>query len=475
MYFYYLYAICASESDDIESCIIGAIKKNTGKGSLVESSNNLNSVKEKQSEKNPLAKIALALKNDKKDYLHKETVKPGDEPELSITETKNQTSKTPKDTKPGPDDTKENNSPKNIIEVDQVANNKTHGLDLQDTNNEDIGPELRSALAEKIGYDGSKDFDSLKTKRWGVVIEKKDKNNHIKTIKKIEIAIELLSTQSKTILENGAGKTIERKPEFKTVIGRIKPPFRAKKEDSEANKKLLKNLVDLLHISRSVKKSDISKHEPINAKIVELPDDKMIENNLNGAEKFDKEFETANGGLHILYTIANNVKTLKKDWKFKKNIERINGILIYEKDGIYHDYWDKLTFAKDKDKYTDETDIFEGMPVNSYEEIIEKGNLTPIGFYQSKDLTEDDHEKHFKTIKNIIRELAKERKVNIPELFRENNKIPIIDRLIFARAYKNTLGPSKQEDNYVKVCVCDDSFCIKPCEQIRWVKKNNLE
>lgn len=201
---------------------------------------------------------------------------------------------------------------------------------------------------------------------------------------------------------------------------------------------------------------------------------KKIKLELIEVDKYKHEFATIQGSVRILNTITRNLDILKKISKKKDIIGKIKGILIYKSNDSYKDYWGRIKFEKIGDKYIDETGYFEGIVCSSFHEIAEEGNITPIGFFQSKKLTRGELGSQFTTTKILVDEIAHDKNQNIKELMEANNDMSVIDKLIFAYAYKKIFNDENKFNDDVKVCVCKDNVCINPCTDFKWVKKIHL-
>lgn len=228
--------------------------------------------------------------------------------------------------------------------------------------------------------------------------------------------------------------------------------------------------------NKSALLSDSSSDKKSSGKKIKIDKHKLekIRCELLEADKYAHEFTSIQGSVRILNIISRNLDILKKNADSKELIGGIKGILIYKKDDEYKDYWDKLKFKKVGDKYIDDTGFFEGILCKTYQQIADEGNITPIGFFQSNKLTRGQLGAQFTSIKILIDEIAREKKKNIRELMDENGDMSVVDKLIFAYAYKKIYNDETKFKDDVKVCICNDTFCINPCKEFRWVHKSNL-
>ncbi|KAF7682923.1 hypothetical protein TCON_1862 [Astathelohania contejeani] len=150
-----------------------------------------------------------------------------------------------------------------------------------------------------------------------------------------------------------------------------------------------------------------------------------------------EEFKSIKGGIQILNAIVTNLGLIRTKLKSNPHLGKVKGILAYKtKNNEYFDYWGRIYFNKIGDNYIDSSGYFEAIPCDSMEDIVKYGKLTPNGFFQSKSLTNDELKEQFITIKLILEEIAREKKINIKDLLKSDCDISIVDRLIFAQTYK---------------------------------------
>lgn len=98
----------------------------------------------------------------------------------------------------------------------------------------------------------------------------------------------------------------------------------------------------------------------------------------------------------------------------------------------------------------DETGFYEGKVVNSAKEVLESGKLTKNGFYQSKNLPDQEVEKDFQVTKFLLNAISKERRgISINDMANENCDLPLVDKLLFARRY--TYKPTRKRKQYAYV------------------------
>lgn len=275
--------------------------------------------------------------------------------------------------------------------------------------------------------------------------------------------------------ENDANKNKSKEEKRKLIESNDSPELK----NTEELKKNLRSKIKVRNdLENHLIPNNQNEDKTLIEKIPKLNKDqlKKIRKELLDAETFKHEFATIQGSVCILNIITRNLDIIKKSANNISIIGKIKGILVYKKDeDDYRDYWDKIKFKKtEENKYVDETGFFEGILCSSFEKIAEDGNITPIGFFQDKKLTRGQLGAQLTTIKILIDEIASEKKKNIRELMSENNDMSVVDKLIFAYAYRKIYNDEMKYKEDVRVCVCNDYFCSNPCKEIRWVHKKNL-
>ncbi|EJW03979.1 hypothetical protein EDEG_01746 [Edhazardia aedis USNM 41457] len=317
----------------------------------------------------------------------------------------------------------------------------------------------------------------------------KNKSNNDRKIEiHLEFGKEIKSSINKSDIEKSIQIQDNHTKEEKNISDQNDKPFEEQNNDESKKdeiKKTEKGEKDTTKSENKTKEEEcgIPNHN-VDSKDIGIIDLEKIREQLKDAEIYRHDFSCEQGALHILNTITNNLSILKEKGQSLSKIGKIKHILIYKTDkDEYTDYWGKLKFHKksdDKSKgnssdWVDETGIFEGDLCEKFEDIPEKGILTPNGFFQSKKLSSGELGAQFTTIKIIIEEIAQAKNTTIPVLFKENNDISITDRLIFAHSFKEMMRDKEKCKDCVRVCVCTDNFCKSPCEDIRWVDKKDLK
>ncbi|ADM11912.1 uncharacterized protein Eint_071530 [Encephalitozoon intestinalis ATCC 50506] len=174
-------------------------------------------------------------------------------------------------------------------------------------------------------------------------------------------------------------------------------------------------------------------------------------------------------GYRTFCSFLQNLDLIRDKLKNKPGTRRIRNVLVYEG---YHltDYWGRLKFRKEGDKLIDETGYFEGVKVNTFEDIIKEGKMTKTGFIQKKEIGETEVNENLITMKLLLNEIAKEKNTSIHGVINEGCNMSIVEELVF---YGNS--PSAHNDEIVHVCICSDSFCKEPCKDIVPMKMEELE
>ncbi|WEL39100.1 putative geranyltransferase [Encephalitozoon hellem] len=174
-------------------------------------------------------------------------------------------------------------------------------------------------------------------------------------------------------------------------------------------------------------------------------------------------------GYRTFCSFVQNLDLIRDKLKNRPGIRKIQNILVYEE---YHltDYWGRLKFKKEGDKLVDETGYFEGVKVNSFEDMLTQGRMTRTGFVQKKEIGENEVNENLITMKLLLSEIAKEKNTSIHNVVNEGCNMSMVEELVF---YGNS--PSAHDNEIVHVCVCSDSFCKEPCKDIIPMKMENLE
>ncbi|AFM98676.1 hypothetical protein EHEL_071540 [Encephalitozoon hellem ATCC 50504] len=174
-------------------------------------------------------------------------------------------------------------------------------------------------------------------------------------------------------------------------------------------------------------------------------------------------------GYRTFCSFVQNLDLIRDKLKNRPGIRKIQNILVYEE---YHltDYWGRLKFKKEGDKLVDETGYFEGVKVNSFEDMLTQGRMTRTGFVQKKEIGENEVNENLITMKLLLSEIAKEKNTSIHNVVNEGCNMSMVEELVF---YGNS--PSAHDNEIVHVCVCSDSFCKEPCKDIVPMKMENLE
>ncbi|ELQ76362.1 hypothetical protein THOM_0675 [Trachipleistophora hominis] len=186
----------------------------------------------------------------------------------------------------------------------------------------------------------------------------------------------------------------------------------------------------------------------------------------------EEDMKLINGGIRVLNAFEWNKNILKS--LFPKDMYgRIENVLIYKnKHGEYEEYWGKIKFYRNgNDEYVDETGFLRGELMNSLEEIVEKGRITDTGFFQSKDMSDEQLKESFHVMKVLIGEIARIKNKRIIDVMNEELRMTSLDKLIFVKNYKEkSTGP----DGCVYVCECKNANCENGCEEIKCVDRAKL-
>ncbi|KAG0442701.1 hypothetical protein DMUE_0076 [Dictyocoela muelleri] len=171
---------------------------------------------------------------------------------------------------------------------------------------------------------------------------------------------------------------------------------------------------------------------------------------INRYEEFLKN-EIFISGLDMITTIKNYYEKIAKE--FKSDNPVIKNIIVYENNGEIRDYWGILKF---NNELIDDSGIFKGLRSSS------KGILSRIGFFKIND--EDDGE-DYNYLKKLLERLANSLKKDLYQIFKENKKLSMIDRLIYSRNFVD-------RGNCQYVCECSDFKCETPCKRIRCIERS---
>ncbi|ELA45795.1 hypothetical protein VCUG_02718, partial [Vavraia culicis subsp. floridensis] len=115
-----------------------------------------------------------------------------------------------------------------------------------------------------------------------------------------------------------------------------------------------------------------------------------------------------NGGIRVLNAFEQNKNILKS--LFPKDMYgKIENVLIYKnKHGEYEEYWGKIKFhMNSNDEYVDETGFLRGKLVDSVEDIVDRGKITDTGFFQSKDMSDEQLRESLHVMQVLISEIAR--------------------------------------------------------------------
>lgn len=185
-----------------------------------------------------------------------------------------------------------------------------------------------------------------------------------------------------------------------------------------------------------------------------------------------EDMKLINGGIRVLNAFEQNKDILKS--LFPKDMYgKIGNVLIYKnKHGEYEEYWGKIKFhMNNNDEYVDETGFLQGKLVDSVEDIVEKGKITDTGFFQSKDMSDEQLRESFHVMQVLISEIARIKNKRIVDVMSEEVRMTPLDRLIFEKNYKEKkTGP----DGCVYVCECKNAACENGCEEIKCVDRTKL-
>jgi hypothetical protein len=171
------------------------------------------------------------------------------------------------------------------------------------------------------------------------------------------------------------------------------------------------------------------------------------------------------GGFSLFCQVINNLPLIREKIRGRRSIGRIDNVLMYNGESLT-DYWGRLKFSRQGDEYVDDTGYFEGRYMDKFEDILEQGKLTDIGFFQGRDITEPDIKSNMISMKLLYNEIAVARGVPLEKLIGERCTLSAVEELVYFSNY----SPSRMTES-VNVCVCSDSFCKEPCKAIMIVEK----
>lgn len=174
-------------------------------------------------------------------------------------------------------------------------------------------------------------------------------------------------------------------------------------------------------------------------------------------------------GYEVFCALVQNLDFVRDKLKGRPNIGRIGNILVYSNHNIT-DYWGRLKFKKEGEKYVDETGYFEGIRVNSFEDLLHQGKMTETGFMQKKDIGSNEINENIITMKLLLNEIAKEKNITVFRVIDEKCNMSVLEELIF---YGNS--PSAHNNETVNICICTDSFCKDPCKEILPMKRGDIK
>lgn len=185
-------------------------------------------------------------------------------------------------------------------------------------------------------------------------------------------------------------------------------------------------------------------------------------NTLNKIDRIPMSYE-------VFCSFLQNLDLIRNKLKNRPGIGRIRGVLIYES---YHltDYWGRLRFKKEDDRFVDDTGYFEGIRVDKFEDVLKQGKMTETGFVQKKDMGSGEVNEDVMTMKLLLNEVAKEKNVPVSRVVEERCNLSIVEELAF---YGNS--PSAHNNETVHVCICTDSFCKDPCKEVIPMKKGEIK
>lgn len=192
------------------------------------------------------------------------------------------------------------------------------------------------------------------------------------------------------------------------------------------------------------------------------------------ADKYAGSMHLSSEGLRDGIAAANVLCTYYSILIHRKGrvegIKPISNILVYPVgESVYTDYWGALKFTQNgSGALLDESNYFTGQKVSSKEEIIKKGYLSDIGFYQAKDIPEAEMNSNYITAKMLIQEISNETKKDIDVLHREKVGLEFISGL--QEYYQKEQEQIKNEKSCLTVCICSNNSCSGPCKSIKCVE-----
>lgn len=133
-------------------------------------------------------------------------------------------------------------------------------------------------------------------------------------------------------------------------------------------------------------------------------------------------------GLSAVTAISNHYDSIRK--RENDFAGTIGKILIYKDGDVFRDYWGKLKFTYQDGRYVDEKGYFEGVAVKDREEIMERGVLTDIGFFQDGSISSEEVNNQYITMKMIMDEIASSSHLSMDDLQKEKMDVSTVTRLV---------------------------------------------
>ncbi|KAI4291989.1 hypothetical protein PAPHI01_1263 [Pancytospora philotis] len=172
---------------------------------------------------------------------------------------------------------------------------------------------------------------------------------------------------------------------------------------------------------------------------------------------------------NIFLTIANNISSIGKlGAPVEPGIATRLSVYQGGQPGKLVDYWGVLAFESKDGRPIDTTGQFQGVLKPSWDNLLETSRMSRTGFFIDKDTSELDERLMVYKLKKLIVKIAYFRKMTVPSLMAQNKQLGLLESIIFANNY-----PLKQNDT-VRVCVCEDDNCKKPCTEVRRITRKNF-
>lgn len=147
-------------------------------------------------------------------------------------------------------------------------------------------------------------------------------------------------------------------------------------------------------------------------------------------------------GMDVLCVVSKNIGLIKDKIAHTDPVGKVRDVLIYrdENNGLV-DYWGVLKFREENGTYVDETGYYEGSMAENVKQVLEKGRLTKNGFYQLKEISDQEVDAGFRSTQGLIAKIAAEKGLSVQDLKNDQCELSAVDKLLFARAYAGHTTP----------------------------------